>query len=1370
VTSQAPLETSEARGGILVVRDGRVVYASDGVAALAERPLGEIVGRPAAELLVPEDGARLREIGERSLRGETVPRSLEVALQLPAGARCPVEWRTAPDGADEIVHVRDLGEDTARRLLLGRLAEIGASIRAERSEEGVHARVRVELGRVGAVCALIRDVAGRSEVVWVTSPEELRRELERSSGGAPMEGFTFTGPASPFTSRVLAEGCAFTDDWAGGAAAHVPPGFAADARALVLRAGFARAIGVRIDAPREEGLFLVVASPLLRGGDQPAVRLFGAQVSAALDAARTIADLSRRNAHLAVLAQVAELAGDATDLATFFARASEVIRPVAGCSGIALYVCDDAAGELVRAHLDPSAPALLEERSRRVPMASPLGDVVRDRSTRVVEMPYPGGNPAIIEALPYRSLVWVPLVSRSRGVGVLAAGFDRGVGAAQGAVELLTAVGAHFSSALESHRLLGDLRRRVDELTLLVDVARASAQLDPGLLLEGALRRVAVTVGAEVAGAWLREGDRLALVSSVGLEPACAASVADLGPGEGAPGLAVERRAAVRTPAAEAFGPRPAACSALRTVIAVPLLAKSDAVGALLFARREGTPFGDGDAALLYSIGAQLGVAVAAARLFADVRRRLSDLEAVHALTLRVFANAPGDVAALLQDACRELVGALSAPTAAVFLTAPDGATLRQAASVGLPASLRDLVLDRDLGFSAEVMRSRAALQSEDVTRDPRSRLAGRADVEPLAVLAVPLVSRRGVRGLIYVGDRAGRRFGPGEVAVANALAAALGVGLENADLYSEARRRVEELSALNEVSRGIGASLELHEVLRDAAEAARRLVGSARAFVLVHDLARGEVAFGAGAGFVEAAPEESPVEVPQGTVLERVLRERRAEVVPDTSLADMGELYFQRRGGSAVVVVPVLLRGEPVGALVAEELDRPRRFSDSDVERLTAIADRLAVAMENARLYRETRDRAEQLALLHEVGRSLTQTLEIERLLEDGVRNLARIVSATGAHLWLLSDDGETVRCRAVSGPHDGMRGVTLPATPPENNLASRVIASREPLLLEDGTRDPRARPDLRALSGGRGYLALPLVVHDRAVGAVVIFDRRGPRLFTPAEAERAAAVASQLAVAAENARLYEDLRRSYAKLARAQQKLVQGERLAALGELSAVVAHEVRNPLGVIFNSLGSLRRLVRPVGDAKMLLDIVQEEAERLNRIVGDLLDFARPSTPEVRPEELGRLAEDAVAAAVLPLGGRIEVVRELDPALPPIAVDARLVRQAVLNVAVNAVQAMARGGRLTVRARRDGDAAVVEIEDTGDGIPGEVRERIFEPFFTTKASGTGLGLAVVRRIVEGHGGEIRVRSTPGEGTTFALRFPLPPPPVENGPAMR
>jgi signal transduction histidine kinase len=245
---------------------------------------------------------------------------------------------------------------------------------------------------------------------------------------------------------------------------------------------------------------------------------------------------------------------------------------------------------------------------------------------------------------------------------------------------------------------------------------------------------------------------------------------------------------------------------------------------------------------------------------------------------------------------------------------------------------------------------------------------------------------------------------------------------------------------------------------------------------------------------------------------------------------------------------------------------------------------------------------------------------------------------------------------------------------------------------------------------------------------------------------------------VAVENARLYDDLRRSYAELARAQAQLVQRERLAALGEISAVVAHEVRNPLGVIFNSLGSLRRMLRPEGDAKMLIDIIGEEADRLNRIVGDLLDFARPSTPVLRPEALDRLLDEAVSAALAENPFGIAVEKQMEAGMPPVLLDARLMRQAVLNVAVNAAQAMPKGGTLTVRARIDGAFAHVELSDTGPGIPEEVRHRVFEPFFTTRASGTGLGLAVVRRIVEGHGGEVAVSSAPGRGAVVMLRLPV------------
>jgi PAS domain S-box-containing protein len=434
------------------------------------------------------------------------------------------------------------------------------------------------------------------------------------------------------------------------------------------------------------------------------------------------------------------------------------------------------------------------------------------------------------------------------------------------------------------------------------------------------------------------------------------------------------------------------------------------------------------------------------------------------------------------------------------------------------------------------------------------------------------------------------------------------------------------------------------------------------------------------------------------------------------------------------------------------------------DVAALRLFGAQVAAALDAARLLEDLRRRVEELDLLHEVGRSLVATLEPTEVLETGVRNLARIVDAPEAYLALARPGGAELEIRAVTGPRTDLLGQRFPTSPPENALVSLVFDRRVPVIVEDAAKDSRVPP--HASAPGTAYLAFPLLVRDRAIGSVLIVETRGPRRFTPPELQRAAAVANQLAVAVENARLYEDLRRSYAELNAAQRQLIHSERLAALGELSAVVAHEVRNPLGVIFNSLGSLRRLLSPTGDAKMLLEIVQEEADRLNRIVGDLLDFARPATPQLRTERLERVLEDAVDAAVAPVEG-VRVERSIAPELPSVPIDAGMVRQAILNVALNAVQAMPRGGRIVLEAQAVDGAVEITIADSGPGIADDHLPRIFEPFFTTKATGTGLGLAVVKRIVDGHGGDVQVESRPGEGTRVRLRFPLshPPAPAES-----
>jgi signal transduction histidine kinase len=296
------------------------------------------------------------------------------------------------------------------------------------------------------------------------------------------------------------------------------------------------------------------------------------------------------------------------------------------------------------------------------------------------------------------------------------------------------------------------------------------------------------------------------------------------------------------------------------------------------------------------------------------------------------------------------------------------------------------------------------------------------------------------------------------------------------------------------------------------------------------------------------------------------------------------------------------------------------------------------------------------------------------------------------------------------------------------------------------------------------RAAFAVPLSARDGAIGAILIDDMSGPREWTRKEIEGATVIAQQLSVAVVNARLYEDLRASYAEISRAQVELVRAERLAALGEMAAVVAHEVRNPLAVITHAVNSLERTVRSGEDAPLLV-MVGEELERIGRIVCDLLDFARPGAPELRRESFGEIIEgavEAVMAAKLVEGVDVRVTVAAD--LPNIQVDRRLVHQALVNLVLNGVQAMPQGGRLDVTASRSDvtgrDAVRVEVRDQGGGIEESTRARLFEPFFTTKPLGTGLGLAVVKRIAEAHGGSVHVAGAPGQGATFALELPIAP----------
>ena len=236
--------------------------------------------------------------------------------------------------------------------------------------------------------------------------------------------------------------------------------------------------------------------------------------------------------------------------------------------------------------------------------------------------------------------------------------------------------------------------------------------------------------------------------------------------------------------------------------------------------------------------------------------------------------------------------------------------------------------------------------------------------------------------------------------------------------------------------------------------------------------------------------------------------------------------------------------------------------------------------------------------------------------------------------------------------------------------------------------------------------------------------------------------------------------LSRAFKELRAAQSELVRKEQLAAIGELSAVVAHEVRNPLAVITNAVATLGHADLASDDRGLLLKILEEETARLNQLVGDLLHYAKPLAPESQLVAVRALVDRATAH----LRGRADLTIDIIEAMPTGSVggDPLLLRQAIDNVVNNAVQAMPSGGTLTIELGRSGagvdERVLIGITDTGEGMDTVVRKRALDPFFTTRPAGTGLGLAIVARVVDAHGGRLAIRSAPGTGTEVTMVLPV------------
>ncbi|HET6439622.1 MAG TPA: ATP-binding protein [Anaeromyxobacter sp.] len=432
------------------------------------------------------------------------------------------------------------------------------------------------------------------------------------------------------------------------------------------------------------------------------------------------------------------------------------------------------------------------------------------------------------------------------------------------------------------------------------------------------------------------------------------------------------------------------------------------------------------------------------------------------------------------------------------------------------------------------------------------------------------------------------------------------------------------------------------------------------------------------------------------------------------------------------------------------------------------------------ATLFHERYELVRRLDRLRERMGNVIEPAGLAQTVLDGLLDTRRV---THASLWLLAEDRPGYRLLASRGPPPipflepgSVRALlSASASVPKaillENLDRRVAELQALLPPAPGPsgEEGRARgapaavaEELKRLSDAREVMksmragiAIPLLAGDRVVGFLSCWDERVPEAFASDEIAALLGVADRCALVIENSKLY--------------QQMKERDRLAALGEMSAGLAHEIRNPLAAIKGAIQYLDPGKLPEDDREFL-EIMVDEVNRLNTVVTQFLDYSRPLRPAMAPTDVNEVLTRTFKLLQAQVPAQVTVSLELADWVPRVQADAEQLKQVFLNLALNAFQAMPRGGKLTVSSYtvrdelsfwreggRRNDLVEVRFRDTGPGIPDDARESIFVPFYTTKEKGTGLGLAICQRIIKAHQGTIAVHSSPGDGAEFVIALP-------------
>ena len=405
---------------------------------------------------------------------------------------------------------------------------------------------------------------------------------------------------------------------------------------------------------------------------------------------------------------------------------------------------------------------------------------------------------------------------------------------------------------------------------------------------------------------------------------------------------------------------------------------------------------------------------------------------------------------------------------------------------------------------------------------------------------------------------------------------------------------------------------------------------------------------------------------------------------------------------------------------------------------------------------------RLERLEHVIRVSQILNTTLDLAELLRIIASTAAEVTDCEGSSILLVDPRTGQLRFEAAFGPKsEALKPVVVPL---EGSLAGWVVQHREPLLIPDAQVDPRHYRQVDTAIGftTRSLLAVPLTIRGHCIGALEVVNKREPPPLDEEDAYILSALASQAAVAIENARLLGDLQRAHAEL-------TQLDRLKS--DFIAVASHELRTPLSLILGYASFLKESL--TGASREQVDIVYESAMRLRGLIDDMLNLRHIQTGAVdlQPEEtnLPQLVRDVLGEfRELAEAKGQHLLLEVSPSEEGylLRLDPPKVRLVLINLLSNAIKFTPEGGTITVRVSRTPHEAQVSVADTGVGIPPHALSRIFDQFYqaepvsTRRHEGLGLGLSIAKGLVELHGGRIWAESEPGQGATFTFTLPAEP----------